>query len=125
MTQPDLITVGLSEKADDKLTELAELGIFNEKIDAYRFAIALAIAQGVIPLELEKRKTLYNVGSLDPDKKLQRVVEALMPDQAESVSVYRLIERLAEWGVHELHAQAKDGGIDFDSLLAGIETQAG
>lgn len=124
MTQPDVITVGLSDKADDKLTELYELGIFREKIDGYRLAIALAISQGVIPPEMEKRKTLYNVGSLDPDKKLKLVVESLMPSEAESSAPYRLIERLAEWGVQELYAQMKDGGLDFEKLLCGDEAKA-
>lgn len=123
MSQSDLITVGLSETADDRLTELAEMGIFGEKIDAYRFAIALAISHGVIPLEIEKRRTLYNVGSLDPDQTLRRAVEAIMPDQLKTVSVYRLIERLAEWGVNELYAEAKSGGIDFERLLAGVEAK--
>ena len=123
MSQSDLITVGLSETADDRLTELAEMGIFWEKIDAYRFAIALAISHGISRLEIEKRRTLYNVGSLDPDQNLRRAVEAIMPDQLKTVSVYRLIERLAEWGVNELYAEAKSGGIDFERLLAGVEAK--
>jgi hypothetical protein len=51
-------------------------------------------------------------------------VEALFPDQLETVSTYRLIERLAEWGVNELYAQAKTNGIDFPRLLGEIEAKA-
>lgn len=121
MSTPDLITVGLSEPANSKLDELKELGYFAEKIDGYRFAVSLAIAQGVIPPDISKRTTFVNVGSLDPDQMLRRTVEALMADQVEETTVYRLIERLADWGVCELHAQAKQGEIDFVALLSRPE----
>jgi uncharacterized protein YfkK (UPF0435 family) len=118
MSLPDLINVGLSEAANDKLGELIELGYFGEKIDGYRFAVSLAIAQGVVPSEITKRTTFLNVGSLDPEQALKRTVEALMSTQLEETTVYRLIERLADWGVNELHAQAKAGDIDFSGLFA-------
>ena len=117
MSGNDLINVGLSESADDKLAELKELGIFADKIDGYRFGISLAIAQGVLPGELVKRVNLFNVGSLDPDQALKKSVEALMPNELAETTTYRLIERLADWGVAELHAQAKSGEIDFVTLL--------
>lgn len=122
MTMADLITVGLSETANAKLDELKELGYFAEKIDGYRFAVSLAIAQGVIPSEISKRTTFVNVGSLDPDQMLRKAVEAIMADLIEETTAYRLIERLADWGVCELHAQAKQGEIDFVALLTKSET---
>lgn len=125
MSAADLITVGLSEAANEKLDELRELGIFAEKIDGYRFAISLAIAQGVIPDEISKRSTFLNVGSLDPDHIFRCTVEALMADQLLETTPYRMIERLAEWGVRELHAQAKAGEIDFAVLLEQIKKQSG
>lgn len=124
MSTSDLINVGLSEAADDKLDELKEMGIFADKIDGYRFGVSLAVAQGVIPGELVKRKNLFNVGSLDPDQSLRKAVEALMPRALEETTVYRLIERLADWGVTELHAQAKSGEIDFAALLDQAGAQA-
>jgi hypothetical protein len=113
----DLINVGLSAAADDKLAQLKEMGVFADKIDGYRFGVSLAIAQGVVPGDLVKRVNLYNVGSVDPDQSLRRSVEALMPTQVADTTVYRLIERLADWGVTELYAQAKAGEIDFVALL--------
>lgn len=121
MSTPDLINVGLSEAGNDKLDELKELGIFGDKLDGYRFAVALAIAHGVNPPEISKRITFLNVGSLDPDQSLKHAVEALMPAQLQQTSVYRLIERLADWGVSELHAQAKAGEVDFAELLRQVE----
>lgn len=117
MSTSDLINVGLSEAVDDKLAELREMGVFADKIDGYRFGVSLAIAQGVIPGDLVKRANLYNVGSLDPDQSMRRAVEALMPGALADTTVYRLIERLADWGVNELYSLAKAGEIDFAALL--------
>lgn len=118
MNAPDLITVGLSEEGSVKLDELKELGVFAKQIDGYRFAVSLAIAQGVIPNDIAKRTTLFNVGSLDPEQVLKTAVEALMASQLEECSPYRLIERLADWGVRELYAMSQtSSGIDFIALL--------
>ncbi len=119
MNTPDLITVGLSEDGSMKLDELKELGIFSRQIDGYRFAVSLAIAQGIIPGDIAKRTTLFNVGSLDPEQILKTAVEALMPSQVTDASPYRLIERLADWGVRELYAMSQtSSGIDFIALLS-------
>lgn len=117
MSTNDLINVGLSESVDDKLAELKEMGIFADKIDGYRFGVSLAIAHGTVPGDLIKRVNLYNVGSLDPEQSLRRSVEALMPAALADTTAYRLIERLADWGITELYAQAKAGEIDFVALL--------
>lgn len=117
MSGSDLINVGLSEASNDKLDELKEMGVFADKIDGYRFGVSLALAHGVVPGELVKRENLFNVGSLDPDQMLRQAVEALMPQELEKTTVYRLIERLADWGVAEMHAQAKAGEVNFSALL--------
>jgi len=117
MTATDLITVGLSDKGNNKLDYLREQGYFAEKIDGYRFAVSLALAHGVIPPEISKRITFLNVGSLDPDQTMRKAVEALMPELLVETTVYRLVERLAEWGVNELHAQAQCGDIDFTAIF--------
>ena len=124
MSAPELITVGLSNSANDQLDELKELGIFAEKIDGYRFAVGLAIAHGVYPPEVSKRTTFVNVGSLDPDQTLRRTVEALYEDALDGTTVYRIIERLANWGVAEMHAQAKTGEIDFVGILDQVASKA-
>ncbi len=117
----ELTTIGLSEAGDAKLDELKERGIFAEKMDGYRFAVALAIAQGVVPPEIGKRKPFLNIGSLDPEQILKRSVEALMSEHLEQTTPYRLIERLADWGVNELHDQVKAGEIDFIGLLEQVD----
>jgi hypothetical protein len=117
MTGPDLINIGLSEAGNDKLDRLKEMGYFAEKMDGYRFAVSLALAQGVIPPDITKRTTFLNVGSLDPDQTLRRAVEALLNDQIEGTTPYRLVERLADWGVTELYRQAEQGDINFEGIL--------
>jgi hypothetical protein len=118
MTGPDLINIGLSEAGNDKLDRLVkEMGYFAEKLDGYRFAVSLALAQGVIPPDITKRTTFLNVGSLDPDQTLRRAVEALLNDQIEGTTPYRLVERLADWGVTELYRQAEQGDVDFEGIL--------
>ena len=125
MSGPDLINIGLSETGNDKLDRLKEMGYFAEKIDGYRFAASLALAQGVIPPDITKRTTFLNVGSLDPDQTLRRAVEALLSDQMEGTTPYRLVERLADWGVTELFRQAEQGDIDFGGILDQLASKVG
>jgi hypothetical protein len=121
----ELINVGLSEAGNEKLDYLRERGHFAEKLDGYRFAVGLALAHGVIPREIAKRATFLNVGSLDPDQNLRRAVEALMPDEVEKTTAYRLIERLADWGVEELYAQAQAGDVDFAAIFDQLAVKTG
>ena len=120
-------TIGLSEGAHEKLKRLREEQHFRELQDGYRFAIGLALAQGVEPPEIQqKRTTIFNVGTVDSDQSLKQSIEALMGDRVRDTSIYKMAERLAEWGVNELASQAKDGSIDFAGLLdqAGEEGAA-
>ncbi|WP_281019570.1 hypothetical protein [Minwuia sp. IMCC3077] len=110
-------TIGLSEGAHEKLKRLQEERHFRELLDGYRFAIGLALAQGVEPPEVLKRTTIFNVGTVDPDQSLKRSIEALMGDRIRDASIYKMAERLAEWGVNELASQAEAGSIDFAGLL--------
>jgi hypothetical protein len=121
MNDSDVITVGLSEYADDLLDQLKEQEIFAEKLDGYRFAISFAAASGVVPPEIGKRKTLFNVGTLDPGQLIRSAVEALYEDQLDNTSVYRVAERLADWGVRELYEQASEGQIDFAKILKSMD----
>lgn len=110
-------TIGLSEGAHQELKWLQEEQHFRDLLDGYRFAVGLALAQGIEPPEIQKRTTIFNVGTVDPDQTLKRSIEAIMGDRVRGVAVYKMAERLAEWGVHELASQAKAGSIDFLKLL--------
>lgn len=114
------ITIGLSETAHVLLKHLAEdkrNGHFAEMADAYRLGIGLALARGVIPDEISTpRATIFNIGTLDPDRLIYSAIK-LLANTGET-PVYRWAERLAEYGVRELAAQAEAGTLDLGQLLA-------
>ncbi len=116
-------TIGLSEATHALLKRLAEdrrNGHFAEMADAYRFGIGLALAHGVIAPEVPTpRTTIFNVGTLDPDKQIYNSIRLLM--DTGNIPVYRWAERLAEWGVAELAARAEAGTLDIGDLLAETE----
>ena len=111
------ITIGLSPTAHEKLKNLAGHGYFNEMMDGYRFAIALALSRGAQPEKASsKRNTFVNIGSLDPERRLYEAVKALREDDSEPV--WKTAESLAEWGVEELTRLAEDGEIRFGELFS-------
>ena len=117
MTTKELTTIGASESAHEKLKWLQEEQYIRELLDGYRFAIALALAQGIEPPELQKRTTIFNVGTVDPDQSIKRSIKALMGDRVQDTAVYKMAERLADWGINELASQAQTGKLDFVNLL--------
>ena len=117
MSTVEPTTIGLSEEAHEKLKRLQEEQYFRELLDGYRFAIGLALAQGIEPPEVQKRTTIFNVGTVDPDQSIKQAIEALMGNRLHGIPVYKMAERLAEWGVHELAIQSKTGSVDFVGLL--------
>ncbi|WP_422369860.1 hypothetical protein [Hoeflea sp.] len=121
--QNEIVTIGLSEAGNKKLDEMKGENVFNEKMDGFRFAVALALAHGVTPPDIMKRSPFLNIGSLDPDQTLKHAVETLLPLELKGTTPYRLIERLAEWGVNELYNQHQEGGVNFTKIFEQIEEQ--
>jgi hypothetical protein len=70
----------------------------------------------------KKRRTIFNVGTLDPDRSIFEAVSALRPNLDEPV--YRTAERYAEWGVEELVRLRSSGEIEFGPLLKDAENMA-
>ncbi len=111
----DKTTVGLSSEAHQILQELGEQH-FGEMTAGYRFAIALALAFGSSGTSINGgKKTFVNVGTLDRDGTLRRLIMALH-DCAED-AVYATGEELAEWGVREMGQRLQSGTLDFADLL--------
>lgn len=117
MINTEPTTIGLSESAHEKLKWLKEEQYFRDLLDGYRFAIGLALAQRINPPEFQNRTTIFNVGTVDPDQSLKQSIEALMSERDQETPIYKMAERLAEWGVNELASQAQAGSIDFIKLL--------
>lgn len=118
MSEFEPVTVGLSQEGKIRLSRLKEDGHFSEMMDAYRFAVGLAIAYGAIS-EKKNTSTIFNVGSLDSDRSLYTVVKELRLESGEPV--YKTIERLAEWGVEELSKLAESGSINFSKIFADLD----
>lgn len=112
----DISKLGLSEKVDAKLKRLQEEKHFSDMRDAYRVAIALAIAHGVTPPEIKQPKIgRYNISQIDEDGAIRDSIDMLI--DTGGVPVYRWMERLAEWGVEELSRESENGPIDYSKLL--------
>jgi Arc/MetJ-type ribon-helix-helix transcriptional regulator len=111
-------TVGLTRHGHERLQQLKTAGYFADMADAYRFAIALGLAHGSIA-EPATRETIFNVGTLDPDRSIHHSISALMPREGEAV--YKLAERLAEWGIDEMFQQMERGELSLSRLLREAE----
>ncbi len=107
--------IGVAEATHPKLQRLKEDGHFHEMADAYRFAIGLALAQGVMPPEISSR-TVFSVATIDPNQEIKNAIQAVLGSQLEG-PVYKMAERLADWGINELAAAAERGEIDVVALF--------
>jgi hypothetical protein len=120
MTVAEPTMVGLSVETHARLQRLKEDDHFLEMVDAYRCGVALALAQGVIPNEVPTpRTTVFSVATFDPDGQIAMAIRAIM--DIKDMQVYRMAERLAEWGVEDLARQAENGEINFGALLTQVE----
>ena len=120
MTDKEPTTVGLTNATKQSLDRLKNEGYFNEMLDAYKFAVSYALACNAISPPLSNTTTIFNVGTLDKDRMLYNAVEALRSEQDEPV--YKTVERLAEWGIKEMIADAERGSIDFSSIFSKVQT---
>lgn len=118
VSEPTMI--GVAEATHSKLQRLKEDGHFREMADAYRFGIGLALAQGVVPKEISSR-TVFSVATIDPQQELRTAIQAVFGSQLEGIAVYKMAERLADWGINELSALAEKGEIDVVGLFDQIE----
>jgi hypothetical protein len=77
----DKVTIGLTESSK-RVSELLvkDYEWFNEGIDAAKFALALAIRQGLEPNTIEGAGTVWNVGSFDTSGDLRSLIHTLFPE---------------------------------------------
>lgn len=96
----DKAQIGLTPVADQQLEELLKTGWFAERQDAYRLAIAVALARRLEPsaAEMVGIRTAYNfTGGVDRDGKLRLLIAALNPAEAGRPAIFS--ERLAHAGL--------------------------
>ena len=101
--------IGLSEEAHAILDRWKDEGHFHEQRDAYKFAVAYALSLQRDPPEIQGKKNMYGVSTIDSDGSLAlatKQLSNLKPDE----SVYRYIERLASWGICRLDKKISEVG---------------
>ena len=107
--------IGLSDKAHALLSHMKEDNFLAEMADGYRLGIGLALAQGIEPDDLPQKRTVFSVATIDPDQEIATAIRALI--DLKGGSVYRMAERLADWGVIELSKRFDGSPIDVGSLV--------
>lgn len=118
------VTVSLTSASHERLGRFKEEGHFADMKDAYRFAVALALAYGAEPEPSRgDRTTFVNVGTLDPNGALAAAIVALRGDDEDP---YRASARLAEWGAAEMERLVEEHGtIPVATVMAEARRHAG
>ncbi len=115
----DLLQIGVSTSGQKVLDEMHDGGLVSEQMDAYRLAIATAIAFGRSPRGTEGSwKTKYAVSGIDPQQDLKVIVAEIYPNFA--TTPYRAIQDLADQGLDIIGAQMEGGTIFFGELVEKI-----
>ena len=115
-------TVGMADDTKAMLSELSgQLG-FKEEMEAFRLAVAVALVLQPRPEscpEIRGLTTTYNIGSLDREGKLQQAVLLFNPNY--EGSVYKLVERLADWGIRWMRSKCEHREMSASELLSEID----
>lgn len=102
----DIVNIRLSSKATDIAERIEESGFFENKITIAKFALAYAIKNyfdEIDPYEIDASRDAhgsnYNVGSIDGDKFISRLIEVLYP---ETKTPYKITRALMIFGLEKL-----------------------
>lgn len=102
----DIINLRLSAKASDIASQIEESKFFDDKISIAKFAMAYAIKNyfdEVDPYEIDSTRDAtglnYNVGSIDGDKFISKLIESLYP---ETKTPYKITRALMIFGLEKL-----------------------
>lgn len=112
MSEPAVIEdrsqIRLSEQGTADREHIKDALGLGDLQDAYRLAVAVALAKDLPPTAEDLRRTVvYGAGVLDASGALRASVLALRDDHGGRP--YALIERLAEAGLRDLAAHLSDG----------------
>ena len=115
--------VRLSNRGHTILTQMKEDGYLAEMTDGYRLGIALALSMGIIPEDLSaENRNFIAVSTLDPTGEIVAAIRILV--NLEGQSAYGYAERLADWGIREMHERFKGGFLDVVSLMTAAAEKA-
>lgn len=96
----DKAQIGITPTAESHLDQLMKTGWFADRQDAYRVAIAVALARRLEPSasDMVGLRTAYNfTGGIDRDGKLRQLIAVLRPSEAARPAIFS--ERLAHAGL--------------------------
>ena len=94
--EDDVDQIGTSLQGKDTLKFLVDdLKWFSFQFSAIKFAITVAIKNGLPPVKSATLITSHNVSSLDPDQSLKHVLQDLYPGQPP----YKTAQLLADAGL--------------------------
>lgn len=110
----DIKTIGLTPEADQVAERLKSIGAFKEKQDAARFAVAVAINEGVSSGRTEGTDTRYASHSFD-NGELVTLVATLYPEARQTP--FRTIEHLMNQGLLLIDEKGAERLADVIKLL--------
>ena len=122
----DKAQIGLTPTAAAQLDRIMELGWFEDRQDAYRLAIGVALARGIaVPAQdLRHVETRYNfMGGVDRDGKLRTLIAVLAPEESLRPAAYS--ERLAHAGIAYLIDRFENGRATLSEALGSTDGVAG
>lgn len=120
----DKAQVGLSIDGNDHIEHLTKVHKwFETGIDAYRVAVAVAIARGMQESDLKmpkQRTTKYGVGSIDESGKLREMIVTLRPELSDRP--YAHSEWLAEIGLSIIRNELEEGKYLSEIISEGAKS---
>lgn len=122
-SQDDKQQIGLTSVGDEAIQVMVADGRFANQADAYRFAIAFAIAAGLDPAEAPQGgyNTKFNaIGTLESGTRIRDLIDITQigePDRP-----FATCEKLAELGVREI-ARRLEGSESLADILASTAVE--
>lgn len=118
----DRRTLGVTAEGAEALDEIMNTGWFAEEMDAYRVAISLAFANGLVkdPSEMTGTSTKWNIGTLDPEDVLLSMVLALSDEPPDRP--YAHAEARAAAGLVYLKRRLVDEKAEIADVLMNRQT---
>jgi hypothetical protein len=112
------VTVGIADDAKMQLQSFVgyEGAPFKEMIDAFRFAVSLALAVNQDdPPALGSRPatTLYNMGTFDNDQVFKEAFQVIAPEAFRQTGLTKLVRTYAEWGIEQMNREMLESGGEF------------
>lgn len=106
-------TVGLTPEGRDALSQVMAAGWFSTDRDAFKYAVAFALAGEIAPTpDPATFSTIWNRGTLDPDDRLATLVSLL----SASDDPWDRIRRLGDAGLRAMVKQNLHVGLPTDVL---------